>query len=209
MKMEIDKKQLRLVAIIRGFTLEQTIRATECFVKAGIKAVEVTYNTQGASEIIAALHKEFGQELLLGAGTVVELEQVEAARDAGAQFILSPDCNIAVIKATKETGLFSIPGVLTATEVSTAFRAGADMVKLFPAGRMGPGYLGDLLGPFSDAEFMVVGAIGLDNIRSYYQAGAISAGVGSSLVDSTLMREKRYAELTVLAKNFVSQLPSN
>lgn len=203
--MNVDKKQedLRLVAILRGVRLSQAMDATAVFAEAGIKAVEVTYNTEDAPEIIRRLRDTYGGQLLIGAGTVMTTQDVVSAGYAGASFILSPDCNPEVIKATKDSGLFSVPGAFTATEVVMAHKSGADMVKLFPAGRLGPGYVKDLLGPLNDIKFMAVGGIDLTNAAAFLAAGAKSVGVGSSLVDMKLIRSGDFGQLKQLAITYV------
>ena len=204
MNLQDNQEALRLVAILRGVTLTQAIEATEVFVDAGIKAVEVTYNTEDAPKIINTLASKYGDQLFVGAGTVMTTADVASARKAGASFVLSPDCNPEVIKASKDAGLFSVPGAFTATEVATANRAGADMVKLFPAGRLGPGYMKDLLGPLDDIKFMAVGGIDLTNAGAFLKAGAYSVGIGSSLVNMNLIKSKKFSELKALATEFLT-----
>ena len=157
MNMTNHEQLLRLVAIMRGLPPEQALKSAEVLAEAGIRAIEVTFNTQGAADIIKALRKTYGDDMLIGAGTVINTDQLACAVDAGASFILAPDCNPEVIRGTKEAGLFAIPGAMTPTEILTAVRAGADMVKLFPAGSLGTGYLKNILGPLDDVKIMVVG----------------------------------------------------
>lgn len=135
------------------------------------------------------------------------VKDVESAKKAGASFILSPDCNPEVIKATKGAGLFSVPGAFTASEIVQAHRAGADMVKLFPAGRLGPGYMKDLLGPLDHIKFMAVGGIDLTNTRDFLEAGAKAVGIGSSLVNIKLIESQSFSELKKLAINFMECAP--
>lgn len=195
---------LKLVAILRDIEEEQALRITEIFLNSGISAVEVTYNSPNASGIISRLKNTFKDELLIGAGTVLNIDQVASAQLAGASFVLSPDCNQEVIKATKQAGLYSVPGGFTATEIMKAINAGADMVKLFPAGRLGPAYLKDMLGPLDSVKFMVVGGIDQSNLDEFYKSGAVAAGIGSSLVNKNLIKAGKYKELSELAKQFAS-----
>lgn len=204
MNLKDNQDALRLVAILRGVTRVQAMEATEVFVDAGLKAVEITYNTKDAPRIINNLASKYGDQLLVGAGTVMTVADVTSAREAGASFILSPDCNTEVIKASKDAGMFSVPGAFTATEVTTAHRAGADMVKLFPAGRLGPGYMKDLLGPLNNIKFMAVGGIDLTNAGAFLEAGACSVGIGSSLVDMNLIKSQKFSELKALAIEFLT-----
>ena len=204
MNLEDNQEALRLVAILRGTTLTQALEATEVFVDAGIKAVEVTYNTEDAPKIINTLASKYEDRLVVGAGTVMTTADVTSAQKAGASFVLSPDCNPEVIKASKDMGLFSVPGAFTATEVALAHRAGADMVKLFPAGRLGPGYMKDILGPLNHIKFMAVGGIDLTNAGAFLTAGAYSVGIGSSLVNMNLIKSKKFSELKALATEFLT-----
>jgi 2-dehydro-3-deoxyphosphogluconate aldolase/(4S)-4-hydroxy-2-oxoglutarate aldolase len=203
MNVDIKQEDLRLVAILRGVSLSQAMDTTAVFVEAGIKAVEVTYNTMDAPEIIRHLRDTYGGQVIIGAGTVMTTKDVVSAGYAGASFILSPDCNPEVIKATKDSGLFSAPGAFTATEVVMAHKSGADMVKLFPAGRLGPGYVKDLLGPLNGIKFMAVGGIDLTNAAAFLAAGAKSVGVGSSLVDMNLIGSGDFVRLKQLAIEYV------
>lgn len=204
--MVIDREQLKLVAIFRGLTETEALQTADVFIDAGVRAIEVTCNTDNASQIIASLKLRYQHDLLVGAGTVLSCDQVESARRAGASFILSPDCYEPVIKATKEAGLLSIPGAFTATEIMQAVRFGADMVKLFPAGRLGTAYVKDLLGPLDHVQFMAVGAIDLHNLADFFQAGVRAVGVGSSLVDRNLIRAGKFSELKQLAMKYVETI---
>ena len=205
MNLTDNQELLRLVAILRGVSLAEALEATEVFVDAGIKAVEVTYNTEDAPKIIHSLVSKYGNRLVVGAGTVMTTADVSSARQEGASFVLSPDCNQEVIMARKDLVLFSVPGAFTATEVAAAHRAGADMVKLFPAGRLGPGYMKDLLGPLNNIKFMAVGGIDLSNAGAFLEAGASSVGIGSSLVDMNLIKSKKFSELKALATEFLKR----
>lgn len=194
-----------VVAILRGVTPEEARGAVAAFAKAGLLGIEVTFNTPGAAEIIADLSKRH-PELCLGAGTVLTEENVACAADAGARFILSPDTNPDVIRATKARGLISIPGAYTPTEVLLAIRSGADMVKIFPAGAAGPAYIKDVLGPLNTASLMAVGGVTAENTAAFMRAGCNTVGVGSNLVNRELIRQKKWDDLTALAKRFLEEV---
>lgn len=206
MNLNDNQEMLKLVAILRGLSHQQALTAAAVFMDAGIRAIEVTYNTPGVAHIISSLATQYGDHLAIGAGTVMSPEDVASARDAGASFILSPDCNPEVIAATKEAGLFSVPGAFTASEVALAHRCGADMVKLFPAGRLGVGYMKDLLGPLNHIRFMAVGGIDLTNAGDFIRAGARAVGIGSSLVNIKLLEAKKTTRLKELALQYVEQV---
>lgn len=193
-----------LVAILRGVPRDAAEAVAAALVDGGVTALEVTCNTPGAMEIIASLVRRFGDAACIGAGTVLNVAEVRAAHDAGARFILSPNVKTDVIAATKAAGLISVPGAMTATEVVTAHEAGADIVKIFPAGSLGPAYVKNLLGPLDWAKFMVVGGVGLDNIPAFFRAGAMSVGIGGNLVDASMIKDRDWMELTALAARFVA-----
>lgn len=197
----IDRE--RLVAIVRGLDTEKVLTAVSAFYSEGLRLVEVTCNSPGAFNTIRALCDTYGDSLYVGAGTVLDVESVQAAREAGARFVLSPDTDEAVIAATRGAGMVSVPGAFSASEVRTAVRAGADIVKIFPAGSVGPSYIKDLLGPLNDSRFMVVGGVDLDNLAAFFKAGAMSAGIGSALVDKKLIAAGDTAGLAALARRFL------
>ena len=193
----------RLVAIVRGLNTEQVLTAVKALYGAGVRLVEVTCNSPGAMDTIRALRAAYGDQLSVGAGTVLEPGEVTAAKEAGATFVLSPDTNPAVIAATRGAGMVSVPGAFTPTEVVAAVRAGADIVKIFPAGAVGPDYIKDLLGPLHTGRFMVVGGVGLANVAAFFKAGAMSAGIGSALLNKKMIAEGDVAGLADLAKRFL------
>ncbi len=203
MEQQVFRNRLRLVAILRGFSEAQAVFAAEVFAQSGIQAVEVTFNSENAPTILTTLVSKLGDKMIIGAGTVMSCEEVRAAKDAGASFILSPHCDKEVIEETKRLNLFSVPGAFTATEIVHSMRSGADMVKIFPAGRLGPQYIKDLRGPFDNVPMMAVGAVNLSNCHDFFHAGVNSVGLGSCLADKQLIEEKCFEELTQLAKSFV------
>ena len=193
-----------LVSIFRGLSLPVALKAAKALHEAGIRLVEVTCNTPQAEAIIAALCNEFEGELIIGAGTVLDPQSVLKAKKAGATFILAPDTNPAVIHAAREEGLASVPGAFSPTEIVLAMRAGADFVKVFPAGTLGAGFIKDVLGPLSDCAFMAVGGVDLTNTAAFFRAGAVSVGVGSSLLDKALLAADDMQGLTVRARQFMA-----
>ena len=193
----------RLVAIVRGMGTDAVLAAVGALHSAGIRLVEVTCNSPAAMDTIRALRRTYGDMLCVGAGTVLTVDAVREAYEAGAAFVLSPDTDESVIAATRGAGMVSVPGAFTPTEVRTAVRAGADIVKIFPAGAVGPDYIKDLLGPLNDGRFMVVGGVGLGNIAAFFKAGAVSAGVGSSLLNKKMIADGDMAGLAELARRFL------
>jgi 2-dehydro-3-deoxyphosphogluconate aldolase/(4S)-4-hydroxy-2-oxoglutarate aldolase len=198
----------RCVAIVRGLDTDQTLACVDALRRGGIILVEVSCYSPAAMDTIRALRAAHGDALTIGAGTVLDVEAVAAAREAGAGFILSPDTNAEVIAATRGADLVSVPGALSPTEARAAMRAGADIVKIFPAGAVGPGYIKDLLGPLSDGRFMAVGGVDLENIAAFFRAGVISVGIGGSLLDKKLIAAGDMAGLAALAKRFLDAVPN-
>lgn len=196
----------RLVAIVRGLDTQQVLAAVAALYAEGVRLVEVTCNSPAAMDTVRALRAAYGDTLCVGAGTVLSPEAVREAHAAGAGFVLSPNMDAEVIAATRAAGLVSVPGAFTPTEVGQAMRAGADIIKIFPAGAVGPDYIKDLLGPYDQGRFMVVGGVGLGNISAFFRAGAMSAGIGSALLNKKMIAEGDMAGLAGLAKRFFAAI---
>jgi 2-dehydro-3-deoxyphosphogluconate aldolase/(4S)-4-hydroxy-2-oxoglutarate aldolase len=178
-------RQTGIIAIIRGdFPFERLLAIAGAVAEGGVSVVEVTLNSRGALEAIAALRRQAGDDMLIGAGTVRTLEGVNAALNAGAQFLVSPNFDPASVARSQEVGVLHLPGVFTASEAQAAYAAGCQMVKLFPADALGPPYLKALRAPLNDIDFVPTGGIEAANIAAYVRAGAVAFGVGSSLVKS-------------------------
>ena len=176
----------RVIAIVRlpRLSAEAAMSLTETLVAAGVTAMEFTLTTGNALEAVTAARTVAGDRAVIGAGTVLSVRQVEAAAEAGAQFIVSPDVNVDVIEATTRREMLSLPGAFTATEVCRALDAGATMVKLFPAGPGGVEYLKALRGPLPDVPFVPTGGIGVESVADYIGAGAVAVALGAGLVSS-------------------------
>ena len=195
----------KIIVIMRGMTTEQLINTVEAMYKGGIRLVEVTFDQskkipdEQTAENIRILTETFEGRVLVGAGTVMSVEQVELAHKAGAKYIISPDTYEPVIKRTVELGMVSMPGIFTPTEAATAHRAGADFVKLFPNSEMKVSYLKCLVVPLSHIKFLAVGGVNADTIKTYLDAGAAGVGVATSIVNKQLIAEGKYDEITKLA----------
>lgn len=195
-----------LVAILRGVPRDAAAAVAEALIEGGVGTFEITCNTPDALAIVATLARRFGADACIGVGTVLKVAEVSSARDAGARFVLSPNFRAEVVHATKAAGLVSVPGAMTPTEVVAAQEAGADIVKIFPAGDLGPGYIRNLLGPLDGSRLMVVGGVDLDNLPDFFRAGAISAGIGGNLVKAALIRDRDWKGLTALTARFVARV---
>jgi 2-dehydro-3-deoxyphosphogluconate aldolase/(4S)-4-hydroxy-2-oxoglutarate aldolase len=170
-----------IVAILRSSTSRHVPKVAHALVDAGIRALEVTLTIPDAVAIIAGLHADLGEDALVGAGTVVTLEDAEACIDAGADFLVSPTTSLDVVATARIAGVAAYPGALTPTEILAAQRSGAAAVKLFPAASVGPGYLRQIRGPMPDIRIMPTGGIAVDGVESWIRAGATAVGLGSSL----------------------------
>lgn len=191
-----------IVAVVRGTSDELIMKAIEAALDGGLNVVEVAFTVPNALEIIKRLVESVSDDVILGAGTVLTPEMAADAVDAGAQFIVSPNVNLATIEMAKSRGVPVFPGALTPTEVATAWQAGADMVKIFPANVMGPTYLKDLHGPFPQIKFMPTGGVNLNTARDYLENGAAALGVGGDLINRKLMEEGNFAEIASRARKF-------
>ena len=196
-------KENGVVSIIRGTKLKQTKKTVQALYEGGIRLVEVTYNTPGASEIIKELTDEFKDRMIIGAGTVLDSESARTAILSGAQFILSPSLNTDVIQMCKRYSVLAIPGVMTPTEAVQAWQSGAHIVKVFPAVDLGAAFIKHILGPLNQLEIMAVGGINANNFIEYLKNGACSAGIGSDLVDVKEVDAEKYDEIEGKAKCFV------
>lgn len=202
----------KIIAILRGFNEEQLIRTVEAMEKGGIRLAEVTFDQSGkiSDEVTASnirlLNNRFAGKVRFGAGTVMTEKQVELAYQAGAEFIISPDCYEPVIKKTKELGMVSMPGAFSPTEAANAHRYGADFVKLFPNSEMKISYLKALSAPLSHIKFLAVGGVNTENLRDYLSAGAKGIGVATAIVDRKAISAGDYDAITRLAKSFTDLL---
>jgi Entner-Doudoroff aldolase len=193
--------ETRIVAVLRLRDHGLAAEVCDALVRGGIRVLELTQDDPGA---LAALRRVAGIDAVVGAGTVMDAETVAAVADAGARFVVSPNVDAEVIAATLRAGLAPLPGALTATEVAAAVAAGAEIVKLFPAGSMGPGYLRALRGPFERVRFVPTGGIAHDAAGEWIAAGAVAVGLGSDLVgarpaDADLARIEARARVAVEA----------
>lgn len=204
--------QAKIVVIMRGVAREKLIPTVQAMYEGGIRLVECTYDASGNipdEEIaanIALLAKHFAGKMQIGAGTVLSEKQVALTKNAGGSFIISPDTDADVIRATKAAGLVSIPGAITPTEARAAHKAGADFVKLFPVDLYGPKYIKTLKAPLSNIRFLAVNGITKENMGDYLAAGAVGVGVGSGIVNKAMIEADDFAGITALAKGYTSLL---
>ena len=193
----------KIVAIIRGAEPGDVINIAKALYNGGIRVLEITMNSADPLQVIEELAAEFGDRMLIGAGTVLDPETARSAISAGAKFILSPIVSSKTIEMTKSYGAIAIPGAYTPTEIVHAYLSGGDIIKVFPA-RPGPDYIKDILGPLPHIPLLPTGGINLENIKEFQNAGAVGFGIGSSLVDTNREITDEYLQtLTEKAQKFV------
>lgn len=199
----------KIVAIVRGIPEAQVVDLGEALYAGGIRCMEVTFDQSSEEKSaetlrsIQMLTRALGGRMCIGAGTVMSAEQVQRAADAGALYMISPNIDRDVIERTKELGLVSIPGAMTASEVAFAHACGADIVKIFPAGSLGPDYFKSILGPLKHIRLQATGGVNVDNCAAFLAAGAVGLGIGGNLVDKRLAAQGRFDELTGIAREYV------
>jgi 2-dehydro-3-deoxyphosphogluconate aldolase/(4S)-4-hydroxy-2-oxoglutarate aldolase len=193
-----------LIPVVRAESSELAMRAVAALKSGGLDVLEVTMTVPGAIEVIERLAREFGDETLIGAGTVLDPETAGACIRAGAKFIVSPALNEGTIQFCREHDVAVFPGALTPTEVVRAWKAGADAVKVFPAGAVGgASYLKALKAPLPQIELIPTGGVSLKTAADFIRAGAMALGVGADLVDPKALREGNTALLTERARQFL------
>ena len=193
-----------IVSIIRASSSEQLVDVAKALYEGGIDVIEVTFTTPGVLEMIAAVKKELGDNILLGAGTVLDTESVRAAVLAGAEFIVTPTVNLDVIKLCNRYSKVIMPGGFTPTEILTAWEAGADIVKVFPADVGGPSYLKAIHGPLPQIRLLPTGGVDLQTLPSFVKAGACAVGLGSALVEKAAVEAGDMNRIRSLAEQYVA-----
>ena len=199
-------EQAGIVAVIRMKEPHKLRAVVDAIAEGGIRALEITMTVPGAVELIRQLAPTLPAGFVFGAGTVVDAETVHRVVDAGARFIVSPVFRPAVIEACRARDIASMPGCFTPTEILDAWDAGADVVKVFPATTLGPGYLKDVHGPLPHVKLMPTGGVTLDNAGDWIRAGAVAVGVGTSLLDSTAIAAGDFAVLRANAERIVGNV---
>jgi 2-dehydro-3-deoxyphosphogluconate aldolase/(4S)-4-hydroxy-2-oxoglutarate aldolase len=192
------------VPVVRTPTAESAIRSIEAIYRGGVRAAEVTMTVPGAIRALEKVADQFGDKIMLGAGTVLDPETARACMLAGAQFFVTPTLKLSTIEMAKRYSKVICPGALTPTEVLTAWEAGADVVKVFPANSLGgPKYIKALKGPLPHIEMIPTGGVNLETAGEFLKAGACAVAVGGELVDAKLIKENRYEEMEQRARQYL------
>ncbi|MFL6227202.1 MAG: bifunctional 2-keto-4-hydroxyglutarate aldolase/2-keto-3-deoxy-6-phosphogluconate aldolase [Pyrinomonadaceae bacterium] len=197
-------KETGIVPVVRAASADEALRAVEAIREGGISILEITLTVPGAVRVIEELSTRYGDEVLVGAGTVLDAETARACILAGAQFVVSPALDAATIACCRRYGVAVLPGALTPTEVLQAWTAGADFVKVFPAGALGgASYLKALKAPLPQVELVPTGGVSLKSAADFIRAGASALGVGADLVDTKALGEGRAQLITERARQFL------
>ncbi|MCK0133842.1 bifunctional 4-hydroxy-2-oxoglutarate aldolase/2-dehydro-3-deoxy-phosphogluconate aldolase [Arenibacter sp. S6351L] len=184
-----------IVGIVRGVSMDVMRDIAKAYLKAGLHTIEITMNTAGAAEIISKLRGEFN-DLNVGAGTVCNMEDYDRAEEAGAQFIVTPIIDEAVIRSAVAQGIPIFPGGYSPTEIYRAWSLGASAVKIFPASQLGVQFIKDISAPLNEIKLLPTGGVSLENIKSFFEAGVVGVGMGSSLFDKKLIEERDFEGLS-------------
>jgi 2-dehydro-3-deoxyphosphogluconate aldolase / (4S)-4-hydroxy-2-oxoglutarate aldolase len=196
-------KELGLLAVIRGPSPDLTVQMVEALVKGGVKGIEITYSTPNAEEVVKKLADKFGDSIVLGMGTLTKPEQALSAKAAGASFLVSPVCEPELLKGMVASGLLTMAGALTPTEVFQAYSLGADVVKIFPGSLGGPAYIKALKGPFPYIPMMPTGGVNASNAADWFASGVVAVGAGSELCPPQLAKDGKFDEIARKAAEFV------
>ena len=197
-------RDIGVIPVVRASSAEEAIRAIDAIKEGGVSVLEITMTVPGAVNVIEKVANRFGDEALVGAGTVLDAETARACMLAGAQFIVSPSLDLETIECCRRYGIAVMPGALTPTEVVHAWSAGADIVKVFPAGAMGgASYIKALKAPLPQIELVPTGGVSLKTAADFIKAGASALGVGADLVDTKAIRENNDGLITERARQFV------
>ncbi|WP_078429241.1 bifunctional 4-hydroxy-2-oxoglutarate aldolase/2-dehydro-3-deoxy-phosphogluconate aldolase [Alkalihalobacterium alkalinitrilicum] len=199
-------KEYRLVAIIRGIETSSAVPVADAIHAGGVHLIEVTMNTDDAPQMISKLVDSSNGKMYIGAGTVLNKEMAKEAIAAGAQYLITPNVDEDVIKFGLERGIDVLPGVMTPTEIVKAYNAGAKMVKVFPSSSLGVSHLKELQGPLGHIPMVAVGGVNIDNVKSFFKAGAVAVGVGSSLIKKEAITQGNFDLLTQSANAFMQTI---
>jgi 2-dehydro-3-deoxyphosphogluconate aldolase/(4S)-4-hydroxy-2-oxoglutarate aldolase len=176
-------EQTRIIAIVRGIEEQHIVGTAQALLDGGVRAMEITLNTPGAARMIAQLQEQFGDQMYIGAGTVLDIEDTKKALEAGASYLVTPNMDEDVIRYAADQGVPIFPGAMTPTEIVKAWKAGATAVKIFPGASLGIGYIKELQGPLSHIPMVAVGGVSEENIAQFLKAGCYGVGIGGSLVN--------------------------
>ena len=192
-----------ITAVIRAQSSEHLSKVADALKAGGVECIEVTMTTPNALSVIEETAQRFGDDVLIGVGSVLDGETARVAILSGAQFVVSPVLNLDMIRMVHRYDKVAVPGTFTPTEIITAWECGADLIKVFPAGRVGPGFFKDILAPLPQVRLVPTGGVNLDTAADFIKNGAAALCVGSAMMPKDAMAEGRFEEVTDLARRFV------
>jgi 2-dehydro-3-deoxyphosphogluconate aldolase/(4S)-4-hydroxy-2-oxoglutarate aldolase len=193
-----------IVAVVRSPDSQQLVEVARALADGGVTVVEITMSVPGALDVLRQVRQALGDRLLLGAGTILDPETARAALLAGAEYLVAPTINLDVIRLCRRYDKLVMPGAFTPTEILTAWEAGADIVKVFPAEVVGPAFFKALRGPLPQVRLMPTGGVDLTTAASFLQAGACCLGVGGQLVEPKAVAERNFDRIRDLARQYVA-----
>ena len=197
--------EVKIVPVVRASSPEQALGAADAVRAGGIPIVEVTMTVPGAIEVIAGLSRLMGSDVLIGAGTVLDAATAQKCLDAGAQFLVSPGFDAETVALARRLDVLVMPGALTPTEVITAWKAGADFVKIFPCGNVGgPAYIKSLKAALPQIPMIPTGGVNLETAAAFLRAGASALGIGGELISKAALDSGNFAAITESAKQFTA-----
>ncbi len=202
-------KKEKLVVIVRGVEQEKLIPLAEAMYAGGVRLLEITYSAnqsigdEETAASIAMLTRHFGERMAIGAGTVLNCKQVALTHEAGGRFIISPNTKKEVIEETRRLGMVSMPGAFSPSEIVDAYDYGADFVKLFPITELGVGYVKAVRAPLSHIPMLAVGGVDLSNMADYLKVGVSGFGIGSNIINKTMLAQNDWEGIKSLAEQYV------
>ncbi|NDI33977.1 bifunctional 4-hydroxy-2-oxoglutarate aldolase/2-dehydro-3-deoxy-phosphogluconate aldolase [Chengkuizengella sediminis] len=199
-------KQEKIIAILRGYSIEEATLTVDALIEGGIRFLEVTMNTEGALKMVHQWRKAYAHRAYIGTGTVLDESMAKEVIQVGAQFIITPSLDERVVEVALKNGVDIWPGTFTPSEIVRASKLGVEAVKIFPLASIGISYLKEIQGPLSHIPMIATGGVTLENIQEYFKAGATAVGIGSSLVNKKLIQTGQFHELTELAREFVNKV---
>jgi 2-dehydro-3-deoxyphosphogluconate aldolase/(4S)-4-hydroxy-2-oxoglutarate aldolase len=193
-----------IVAVVRSPDSQQLVEVARALANGGVTVVEITMTVPGALDVLRQVRQNLGDRLLLGAGTILDPETARAALLAGAEYLVTPTLNLEVIRLCQRYSKLIMPGAFTPTEILTAWEAGADVVKVFPAEVVGPAFFRALRGPLPQVRLMPTGGVDLTTAADFLRAGAFCLGVGSQLAEPQAIAEGNFDRIRDLARQYVA-----
>jgi 2-dehydro-3-deoxyphosphogluconate aldolase/(4S)-4-hydroxy-2-oxoglutarate aldolase len=193
-----------IVAVVRSQDSQQLVEVVRALAEGGVTVAEITMTVPGALEVLRQVRQTLGDQVLLGAGTILDPETARAALLAGAEYLVSPTVNLEVIKLCQRYDKLVMPGAFTPTEILAAWEAGADIVKVFPAEVVGPGFFKALRGPLPQVRLMPTGGVDLNTAATFLKAGACCLGVGGQLVEPEAVARRDFARIRDLARQYIA-----